>query len=91
MAKQALARATEFDPIDRLEEKIKLLVDMVTRLRSEQAKSAEDNARLVQEIEMLRGRMASAQGVQAEVEALRGERDEIRSRVAEMLSQLEAI
>jgi uncharacterized coiled-coil DUF342 family protein len=35
--------------------------------------------------------MASAQGVQAEVEALRGERDEIRSRVAEMLSQLEAI
>ena len=34
MAKQAFARATDLDPIDRLEEKIKLLVEMVTRLRA---------------------------------------------------------
>ena len=91
MAKQLAARATELDPIDRLEDKIKLLVQMVARLRNEQAKAADDNARLVQEIEMLRARIASAQGVQAELDAMRGERDAIRSRVSEMLSQLEAI
>ena len=91
MAKQAFARATDLDPIDRLEDKIKLLVEMVTRLRSEQARAESDNARLVQEIEMLRSRIAGAQGVQAELDALRGERDAIRSRVADMLSQLESI
>jgi hypothetical protein len=91
MAKQAFARATELDPIDRLEDKIKLLVEMVTHLRADQARAADDNARLVQEIEMLRGRIAGAQGVQAELETLRGERDAIRSRVADMLSQLESI
>ena len=91
MAKQAFARATEIDPIDWLEEKIKLLVEMVTRLRSEQAKAADDNARLAQEIDMLRGRIAGAQGTQAELDALRAERDAVRDRVAEMLSQLESI
>ena len=91
MAKQAYARATEIDPIDRLEEKIKLLVEMVTRLRGDQAKAADDNARLAQEIDMLRGRIAGAQGAQAELDALRGERDAIRDRVSEMLSQLESI
>jgi FtsZ-binding cell division protein ZapB len=91
MAKQAYARATEIDPIDRLEEKIKLLVEMVTRLRSEQVKAADDNARLAQEIDMLRGRIAGAQGTQAELEALRAERDAIRDRVSEMLSQLESV
>jgi FtsZ-binding cell division protein ZapB len=91
MAKQAFARATELDPIDRLEDKIKLLVEMVTRLRTEQARAEDDNARLVQEIEMLRSRIAGAQGVQAELDALRGERDAIRNRVADMLSQLESI
>ena len=91
MAKQAFARATEIDPIDRLEEKIKLLVEMVTRLRGEQAKAADDNARLAQEIDMLRGRIAGAQGAQDELEALRAERDAIRDRVSEMLSQLESV
>jgi regulator of replication initiation timing len=91
MSKQAVARALELDPIDRLEEKIKLLVQMVTRLRGEQAKAADDNARLAQEIDMLRARIAGAQGTQAELDALRSERDAIRSRVAEMLAQLESI
>lgn len=91
MVKQAVARATDLEPIDRLEEKIKLLIQMVARLRGEQAKAAEDNARLVQEIEMLRSRMAGAQGAQAELDLLREERDAIRSRVSEMLSQLESI
>lgn len=91
MAKQAVARTTDLEPIDRLEDKIKLLVQMVTRLRGEQANAADDNARLAQEIDALRARLDSAQGAEAELDALRGERDAIRSRVAEMLSQLESI
>jgi regulator of replication initiation timing len=91
MAKQAVARTTDLEPIDRLEEKIKLLVQMVTRLRGEQAKAAEDHARLVEEIDALRARLGSAQGAQTELDALCGERDAIRSRVADMLSQLESI
>ena len=91
MAKQAAARTLDLEPIDRLEEKIKLLVSMVTRLRGEQAKAAEDNARLVQDIDALRARLSDAQGANAELDALRDERDMIRHRVAEMLSHLESI
>jgi regulator of replication initiation timing len=89
MAKQAVARAVDLDPIDRLEEKLKLLVDMVTRLRSEQIRAAEENARLMQEINGLRSRLADADDVQTELSALRDERDVIRTRVSDMLEQLE--
>jgi len=91
MAKQAVARTTDLEPIDRLEEKIKLLVDMVTRLRGEQDKAADENARLVQDIDTLRARLADADGASAELSALRDERDVIRARVADMLSQLESL
>lgn len=91
MAKQAVAQATDLEPIDRLEEKIKLLVEMVTGLRAEQDKAADDNARLVQEIDTLRARLADADGASAELSALRDERNVIRTRVADMLSQLESL
>ena len=91
MAKQAVARTPEIEPIDRLEEKIKLLVSMVTRLRTEQTKAGEENARLVQEIEALRGRLADADGASTELSALRDERDLIRTRVADMLAQIESL
>jgi FtsZ-binding cell division protein ZapB len=91
MAKQAVARTTELEPIDRLEEKIKLLVNTVTRLRAEQAEAAEQQAHLTREIETLRARLADAEGSGAELLALRDEREAIRSRVADMLSQIEAL
>ena len=89
MAKQAAVRAVDLEPIDRLEEKIKLLVAMVTRLRAEQAKAADDNARLTQEITALRSRLADSEGATTEISALRGEREMIRTRVSDMLEQLE--
>jgi len=61
------------------------------RLRAEQEKSADENARLLQEIEAMRGRLADVQGATAEIDALRQEREAIRHRVADMLSHLEAI
>jgi uncharacterized protein involved in exopolysaccharide biosynthesis len=92
MVKQAVAaRTTELDPIDRLEDKVKLLVDVITQLRAEQARSADEKARLAQEIASLRGRLADADAATGELTALRQEREVVRSRVAEMLQQLEAI
>jgi regulator of replication initiation timing len=91
MAKTAVARSIDLEPIDRLEEKVKLLVGMVTTLRAEQARAADENARLTQEIDTLRARLADAEGVNAELTVLRDERDIIRTRVAEMLQQIEAI
>lgn len=91
MAKQAVARTSELEPIDRLEEKIKLLVDMVARLRAEQSAAAEDHERLSRENDMLRAQLADAEGGRVELTVLRDEREAIRSRVADMLSQLEAI
>ncbi len=89
--KQAVARTVDLEPIDRLEEKIKLLVNMVARLREEQARAADDRARLTQEIDALRARLADAEDANSELAALRDERNVIRDRVAEMLSQLETI
>ena len=91
MAKQAALRTVDLEPIDRLEEKIKLLVSIVARLRAEQAKAADENARLTQEIADLRARLADSDGVANEIAALRGERDVIRTRVSDMLDQLEAL
>ena len=82
---------SEIDPIDRLEDKIKRLVDLIAQMRDEQAKAAEANARLGQEITALRARLADAESVSTEISALRDEREMIRSRVADMLEQLEAI
>lgn len=79
------------EPIDRLEEKIKLLVNTIVRLKGEQTRVAEDNARLKGEIESLNARIASAENAGAEVTSLREERDLIRSRVSDMLSQLDGL
>jgi len=92
MAKQATAVArTELEPIDRLEEKVKLLVGVVTQLRNEHARATEENARLAREVDNLRSRLADSEVSTSELSALRDERDLIRSRVAEMLDQLEAL
>jgi regulator of replication initiation timing len=90
MAKVA-TRGLELEPIDRLEEKLKLLVAMVDRLKAEQARAVEDNQRLARELEAMRARMNSTETMSAELAALRGERDAIRTRVVDMLDQLEAL
>jgi regulator of replication initiation timing len=90
MAK-TMTRGVELEPIDRLEEKVKLLVAMVDRMKSDQERANEENQRLAREIESLRGRVASADTVNAELSSLKEERDLIRTRVTEMLDQLEAL
>jgi hypothetical protein len=63
----AVARAVDLEPIDRLEEKIKLLVGVIDRLRADNARASDEVARLTREREL------------------------IRSRVTEMLEQIEAL
>jgi regulator of replication initiation timing len=89
MAKTASPTAVE--PIDRLEEKIKTLVSVIGRLRGEQSRASEENARLQRELDALKARVAEAEGAAAELGELRDERDQIRSRVSEMLQQLDAL
>jgi regulator of replication initiation timing len=92
MVKQAaVAHSTELDPIDRLEEKVRMLIEVITQLRSQNVRSADDNTRLVQEINVLRARLADADATNGELNALRQEREIVRSRVSEMLQQLESI
>jgi regulator of replication initiation timing len=62
---------------------------MVSRLRSDQARAADENVRLTQEIVALRGRLSDSEGTSAEITALRDEREIIRTRVTDMLEQLE--
>ncbi len=90
MAKTA-TRSVDLEPLDRLEEKVKLLVGVVERLKAEQARAAEDNQRLLREIESMRARVATHDGIAAELSAMKDERDVIRARVTDMLEQLEAL
>jgi regulator of replication initiation timing len=89
MVKSAVARTVDLDPIDRLEDKVKLLVGLVTQLRAEQAQSAEDNARLSQEVDALRARLTDMDSANSELAVLRDERELVRSRVSDMLRQLD--
>ena len=90
MAKTA-TRSVDLEPLDRLEEKLKLLVGMVERLKSEQAHAAEDNQRLSRELESMRARFATHDGIVTELSAMKDERDVIRARVTDMLKQLDAL
>jgi regulator of replication initiation timing len=91
MAITAAARSIELEPIDRLEEKIRALVSMVERMKADQARAAEENQRLTRELDAMRGRLAASDAMSTELSTLKDERDLIRTRVGEMLEQLEAL
>jgi len=88
---KTVTRTTELESIDRLEEKLKQLVSLVERLKAEQAAAAAENQRLSREVERLTGQVASSDGLTSEIATLREERDIIRTRVGEMLEQLESL
>ena len=88
---KAATRAIELESIDRLEEKLKLVVGMVERLRTDQAKTVAENERLNREIEHLNAQLASNDTLSSELSSMREERDVIRTRVSDMLEQLESL
>ncbi|MCC7417367.1 MAG: cell division protein ZapB [Acidobacteria bacterium] len=91
MVKTATRGDLQLEPIDRLEDKVKALVAMVDRMKGEQARAADENQRLTREVEALRARLAANDGLSSELSALKEERDVIRTRVGDMLEQLEAL
>ncbi len=91
MAKAVMTRGVDLEPIDRLEEKLKKLVNLIDRLRDDNARAAQDSDRLARELDGMRSRIAEAEGADTELSALREERELVRSRVTEMLQQLEGL
>jgi regulator of replication initiation timing len=85
------ARSVDLEPIDRLEEKVKMLVSMISRLKADNARASEENTRLARELDGLRSQLADSEAGLAEVTALRMERETIRGRVSDMLEQLEGL
>ena len=79
------------ESIDRLEDKIKLLINTISRVKGEQARVAEENGKLKAEIETLKARVNTAETAGAEVITLREERDLIKNRVSDMLKQLDGL
>lgn len=85
------AGATEVQPIDRLEEKIRQLVGMIDTLRAERAKAVDEATRLTRELEATRAKLAEAAASSAEAIAMREERELVRNRVVQMLAQIDKL
>lgn len=88
---QTTTKTPGLESIDRLEEKIKLLVNTIVRIKGDQNRVAEENTKLKAEIDALKSRIATAENAGAEVTSLREERDLIKTRVADMLKQLDGL
>ena len=85
------AQAVDQEPITRLAEKVKALIGMLDRTRAELARTTDDNARLTKDVEAMQAQLATTQNEGAELKTLLAEREEIQTRVSEILDQLEAI
>jgi regulator of replication initiation timing len=85
------ATAVETQPIDRLEEKVKQMVSVIDSLRAEKSRALDESARLQQEITGLKARLSEGANAASEATTLREERELIRSRVSQMLTQIDKL
>jgi chromosome segregation ATPase len=81
----------DLEALDRLEQKVRLLVAEMGRLRAEHAKAAEQSRRLSDDLADALAKLSDAEGAAAEMAAMRQERDQVRSRVAGILEHLEGL
>ena len=81
----------DLESIERLADKIQSLVQLLERTQNELNQTAADNGRLTTEIDELRNRLALLQRDSGEKDKLLEEREQIRTRVASMLEQLEGL
>jgi len=82
-------RPVDTEALDRLEDKVRLLVALVGRMRNEQAQTADALQRATRELDEARIRLKEANGASAEIVALKDEREMIRTRVSSLLAQIE--
>jgi hypothetical protein len=82
-------RPVDTEALDRLEDKVRLLVALVGRMRGEQAQTADALQRATRELDDARLRLKEADGTSVEIVALKDERETIRTRVSSLLAQIE--
>jgi FtsZ-binding cell division protein ZapB len=83
--------ATDLGVVERLDEKIRQLITLVEKSRTEATRLRGENEKLAREVDALQAQLTDAEGVAVELKALRDERDQVRTRVADMLAQLDAL
>ena len=67
------------------------MVSLVDTLRAEKARALDEAARLQQEVASLKARLAEGASAATELTGLREEREMIRTRVAQMIAQIDQI
>lgn len=87
----AKTQALGLEPLERLEQKVRLLVGLVETMKGDQARLTDENRQLRAQVDDLKGRVAEAESAGSEVASLREERDAVRTRVAEILEQLDGL
>jgi peptidoglycan hydrolase CwlO-like protein len=85
------SKLADLEPLDRLEEKVKLLVTQANNTRTEQEKTEKENRRLQAELEKLKTLEAESSSNSNEIKTLLTERETIRSRVTDILARLETL
>lgn len=81
----------DVESIERLAEKVRDLIGVLERTRGELSQVIENHTKLSLEAKQLRSELANAQSTNAEVSSLLAEREQIRTRVGQMLEQLDEI
>lgn len=82
---------SDVESLARLETKVRKLVEVVNDLRAERSALVDENTRLQVKVESLETRLAAEAESASDAEALRAEREQVRTRVASLLEQLEAL
>ena len=85
------SKLADLEPLDRLEEKVKLLVAQVNKTRTEQEESKKENTRLQADLEKLKTLEAESSSNGNEIKTLLAERETIRSRVTDILARLKTL
>ena len=82
----------ELKPIEQLAERVQSLIDVLGTTREELKLALDENTQLSGEVQKLRGRLEAAEQQQeTQTREQQSERDEIRTRIAGMLEQIEEL
>lgn len=86
-----MATTTDLQPIDRLEEKVRQLVQLVDTLRADRTKALDHAAHLERDLDVATARIATLESSSAETAGLRDEREKIRLRVVDLISHIDKL
>ena len=79
------------EPVERLAEKVKSLIDVLERTQTELAETIDNNQQLQREFDNLNEQFKNAENTGQDMTSLLDEREHIRTRVQQILEQLETL